>query len=80
MSRYVYIWIEGLTPKKGEKIKSISPGGHITYTTKMMEAMRIERKNIDMYHGMLRTMGIAEWSLKTAFKPTNYAPKGTLAH
>ena len=80
MSKYVYIWIEGLTPKKGEKIKSISPNGNITYTTRMMEAMRIERKNIDMYRTRLRTMGIAEWSLETAFKPTNYAPKGTLAH
>ena len=42
-NRYYYIWIEGLSAKFGEKIKTLDANNH-TYTLKMSDALRVKNK------------------------------------
>lgn len=77
MARYI-IWIEGIEYKDGDKIKSINEKG-ITYTTRMMGAMRINKKDIPKMREWMREHHIADWVINgNTFIKTNYTPKGTL--
>lgn len=73
---YYVIWIEGLEPKTGEKIKTLLPDH--TYTTSMTQAMRVRPKDRELVKNILRSRGIANWVLENCMIRTNYAPKGTI--
>jgi hypothetical protein len=76
---YYVLWIEGLSPERGEKVKRFTPDG-IDYTLKMTEALRIKEKDLERAKNMLRSQGIADWVIdnpNTYFR-TSYAPKGTM--
>jgi hypothetical protein len=76
---FFVVWIEGITPERGEKIKTLNYNNH-TYTTKMSEALRVKREDIERVKGILRDRGVANWALEGAgtFHKVSYAPKGTL--
>jgi hypothetical protein len=76
---FFVVWIEGLTPEKGEKIKTLDSFNH-SYTTKMTEALRVKREDIQRVKDILRDRGVSEWALEGAgaFHKVGYAPKGTL--
>ena len=77
-TEYYYIWIEGLSPRTGEKVKSLHDGG-IQYTTKITEAMRISKKDKENFKEILSKRGIADWALgDNSFVTTSYAPPKTL--
>jgi hypothetical protein len=73
---YYVIWIEGLTPQRGEKILSLKGGN--TYTTRMTQAMRVLPEDRQVVKEMLRKSGVADWVLQNCMVRTNYAPKGTI--
>lgn len=77
-TQYYIVWIEGLSYKRGEKIKTIEQYGNIEYTTKMTEAMRIKEEAIPQMKHFLKRHGISNWTLENAFVRVSYAPKGTL--
>ena len=77
--RYYYIvWIEGLSWKRGEKIKSIDQNGVLEYTTKMTEALRVKPENVPTFKTWLKLHGVTDWTLENSFVRTSYAPKGTI--
>jgi len=73
---YYVVWIEGLSPEKGEKILSLDGGN--SYTTKMTQAMRVLPEDKETVKEILRGRGVAEWALQNCMVRTNYAPKGTI--
>lgn len=75
---YYIVWIEGLSWKRGEKIKSIGQYGTREYTTKMTEALRIKPEDVTQFKHWLRRHGVTEWTLESAFVRTSYAPKDTI--
>ncbi len=77
--QYYIIWIEGIDRKSGEKIKSLTDTG-VSYTTKMMKAMRIRQCDIHYMKHYMRRHGFAEWCIEGVytFIKTSYVPKGTL--
>jgi len=77
-TQYYIVWIEGLSYKCGEKIKTIEQYGNIEYTTKMTEAMRVKEKDVTELKHFLKRHGIANWALENAFIKTSYAPAGTI--
>ena len=82
--QYYIVWIEGFEYRTGEKIKSIKPytgsGSGIVYTTKLTDAMRVEKRDIPELINELRRRGLAEWAITSnnTFIKTTYAPKGTI--
>ena len=76
-STYYVVWIEGIEPRSGEKIKTLTETEH-DYTTKMTEALRVKAKDLDLVKRILRNSGVAEWALNNCFHKVHYAPKGTL--
>lgn len=76
---YYIVWIEGLGYKDGEKVKSLTDTG-FSYTTKMMEALRIRQKDIPFMLDYMKRHGIADWVINspTTFIATSYVPKGSL--
>ena len=77
-THYYIVWIEGLSYKRGEKIKSLGLYGNIEYTTKMTEAMRIKEEAIPQMKHFLKRHGISDWALENAFVRVDYAPAGTI--
>ena len=79
-NEYVIVWIEGFTPKTGDKVKSFGKDGRIIYTHRMTEAMRILPKDIPAMRRKLERIGITDWVVNSdnTFVKTHYAPKGTL--
>ena len=75
MAKYSIIWIEGLSVVNGEKVKSITKNG-FEYTTKMTEALRIKKRDIDFISQHMKLNGIGETF--NTFIGVNYAPKGTI--
>jgi len=76
---YYIIWVEGLSPERGEKVMRFTPDG-IDYTLKMTNALRVKEKDLPLIKSYLRQRNIANWvtdNPSTYFK-THYAPKGTL--
>lgn len=78
-SQYYYVWIEGIGPRTGEKVKCFD-GDRIVYTTYVTKTMRVHRDDIPEMREKLRRCGIAEWCIESSstFIRTSYVPKGTL--
>jgi len=77
-STYCYIWVEGLSPERGEKISAVTDNG-FEYTTKITESIRIRKNDLERFKRLMKSFGIADWVINgNAFIPTSYAPKGTL--
>jgi|688.fasta_scaffold57489_3 hypothetical protein len=74
---YYVIWIEGIEPKSGEKIATLTNEGH-SYTTKMGEALRFTEENAGKAIDILRSRGVAEWTLRNCLHKVNYANKKNL--
>jgi len=74
---YYVVWIEGLEPISGEKIKTLTETEH-DYTTKMTEALRVKAEDLELVRRILRNSGVAEWALRNCFHKVHYAPKNTL--
>jgi hypothetical protein len=77
---YYIIWVEGLSPENGEKIKSIDLFHGVKYTVKMTEALRVREKHLPLIKEIMKLMNIANFvtdSPRTYVK-THYAPAGTL--
>lgn len=70
---YYIVWIEGLTSKTGEKVKSLTDTG-VEYTTRMTSAMRIRKDDKRYMDSYLKRHGISG----ATYVNTNYAPKGTV--
>jgi len=79
-AKYFYVWVEGFEPKTGEKIKFFRNDGSIEYTSEMMNAMRVRKKDINTVEEKMHKHGIANWVLESqnTFIGTSYAPKGTI--
>jgi len=78
-TQYYIIWVEGLSWKQGEKIKSVSQSG-IEYTCQMTDAMRIKGRDIARFKSIMAGAGVADWVINgsNTFIKTNYVPAGTL--
>jgi hypothetical protein len=78
-AKYFFVWVEGIEPKGGEKIKHFRNDGSIEYTLNMTEAMRVRRKDIGAVKFKMERAGVANWVLEgNTFISTSYAPKGTI--
>jgi len=76
--KYYYIWVEGICPKSGEKIKRLTDTG-FEYTTKITDAIRIRDCDIHYMKNYLKQHGIADFVINgNTFIETKYVPKGTL--
>jgi len=80
MAKYYYIWIEGLSPKRGEKVHCILGKYDYDITTSMSDAMRVKPEHIHIMKDYLKRHGVADWVLESheTFVPINYAPTGTV--
>ncbi len=77
MQHYI-VWIEGLEAKTGEKIKALTDTG-VSYTCRMMDAMRIRQCDIHRMKDYMKRHGFAEWCINgNTFIKTSYVPAGTL--
>ena len=76
---YYYIWVEGIGPRNGEKIKSMH-NREFQYTTKITEAMRIRIQDKEEMKSIMLNWGIAKWVVDNpnTFVRTSYSPKGCL--
>lgn len=74
---YYVVWIEGISPERGEKILSLKNGNH-TYTLSMGKAMRVLPEDRETVKEILRNQGIANWAIENCMVRTNYAPAGTI--
>lgn len=76
---YFVVWIEGVEPKRGEKLSYLDRNRH-EYTTKMSKAMRIKAEDINKVKELLKIQGVAKWAIEgdKTFHKVNYAPHGTL--
>lgn len=82
MKKYI-IWIEGLEPKTGQKVKRFYYDRYgiprIEYTCKMMKALRVSELDLSRVRNILERAGISGWVLGgRVFIKTSYCPKGTL--
>lgn len=71
--RWVIVWVEGLSYRTGEKIKSIDRRNGITYTCNLTEALRVKENYLDNFRLILKYHGMT-----ASFVPVTYAPKGTV--
>lgn len=78
-TKYYYVWIEGLSPKRGEKLKNFIDYDY-TITTRMSDAMRVKPEHLYIVKDKLSRLGVADWVLDSlnTFVPINYAPAGTV--
>ena len=78
-NRYYYVWIEGLSGKRGEKLFRLTDTGY-DITTKMSDAMRVKPEDIHLIKAYLKRHGVANWCLESGetFIPISYAPTGTI--
>jgi hypothetical protein len=76
---FYVIWIEGLSPQRGEKIKSLD-GEYCEYTTKMSEALRVKKEDIETVKAILKSKGVADWAINGVgtFHKVTTNPKGNL--
>ena len=77
--KYYYVWIEGLSPKRGEKLKSLTDTGY-DETTLMSDAMRVKPHDLHIIKAYLKRHGVSNWCLENpnTFQPIKYAPAGTI--
>lgn len=77
-TQYYFLWVEGLSPKRGEKIKTLDNSDH-TYTLKMSEALRVKAEDRGHVEDLLVSQGVSSWVFEQeSWIKTNYAPKGTI--
>jgi hypothetical protein len=72
-NRYYFIWIEGLSPRYGEKLLQFTNEGY-SITTLMTHAMRFKAEHLPSVSAYLKRHGVSSWG----YVPINYAPSGTL--
>jgi hypothetical protein len=73
MKKYYYIfWVEGLSLKSGEKVKTLTDTG-VDYTTQMTESLRVKPNDLGSVEAYMKRHGITYTTHKTS-----YAPKGTI--
>lgn len=74
-------WIEGLTPRRGDKIKSVDlETGDIEYTVWMTEALRVKEMDVNRFEYELKKFNrLSANQLREARVGSSYAPKGTIA-
>lgn len=77
-ARYYMIWVEGLNPRDGKKVLSIS-NNRIEYTTLMSKALRVKARDLPDFVERLKPF-VADWILDNlaTYIPTEYAKKGTI--
>lgn len=72
---YFIVWIEGIEPRSGEKIASLSATEH-TYTTLMTKALRVKPEDVEEVIQLLKKQHVADWTLNSnSFIKTYYVPK-----
>lgn len=78
-TKYYYIWIEGISPRNGELVKSLTNYGY-DVTNKITEALRVKQEDIHIITSYLKRHGVADWVLDNpeTFVRTNYVPSGKL--
>ena len=76
--KFYYIWVEGLSPERGEKISAVTENG-FDYTTKISKAIRIKKADLERFKRLMKSFGLTDWIINgNSFIPTSYAPKRTL--
>lgn len=75
--KYYILWIEGLSPKNGEKVSRLTNNGYDT-TTKMTEALRVKYWDAQKVLHYLKRHGVSDWTLDNCLVLTSYAPAGTI--
>ena len=77
--RMFIVWIEGLSLKNGEKIKSVTNEG-FEYTTSMQEALRVKESDVEEFKELMTDYEIADWVINGShtFCDTNYAKPNTI--
>lgn len=77
--KYYIIWIEGFSPRGGEKLLQFTNEGY-SITTMMTHAMRFKQEHLTSVIHYLKRHGVADWVLDNpdTFVETSYAPAGTL--
>jgi len=78
-NKYYYVWIEGFSPKNGEKLRVLTDTGY-DITTTMSDAMRVKPEHLHLIKDYLERHGVANWVLESSqtFQPISYAPTGTI--
>ena len=61
-TKYYYIWIEGISPRNGELVKSLTNYGY-DVTNKITEALRVKQEDIHIFTAYLKRHGVADWVL-----------------
>lgn len=76
---YYYVWIEGMSPRSGEYVQSLTDTGY-DVTRKISEALRVKKEDIPTLKQYLSRHGVADWVLDNpmSFVRTSYALSGTL--
>jgi hypothetical protein len=76
---YYYIWIEGISHRRGEFVEGLTDTGY-DVTNKITESMRVKQEDLGAVIAYLKRHGVSDWVLDnpSSFVKTNYAPKGTL--
>jgi hypothetical protein len=61
------VWIEGLTPRTGEKIKAFKEDKNgvpfTEYTTKVREALRVKESDVPAFKQYLRDQEFSDWTI-----------------
>lgn len=76
-TKYYFVWIEGFSPMKGEKLLRLTDYDY-DITTSMADAMRVKPEHVHLIRDYLKRHGVADWALENAFQPISYAPTGTI--
>lgn len=74
---YYILWIEGLSPQRGEKLAQVYP--HKEYTRFNTRAVRFTKQELLRVVPKLIDMGIATWVFeqRSTYYPVKYVPAGT---
>lgn len=73
-----YVWIEGFSPRTGEKVMTIARNGNYEITTYMTRALRVKQSDIPEVKELLSVAGVSQWAIDGAFHKTTYCPKGCM--
>jgi hypothetical protein len=74
---YYILWIEGLSPQRGEKIAQVFPRQE--YTRYNTRAVRFTKQELRRVVPKLNDMGVATWVFEqpSTYYPVKYVPAGT---
>jgi len=73
-----YVWIEGFSPWRGEKLMSIDKDGNYEVTQYLTKALRVKRSDIPEVKILLKKAGVSDWAIEEGFIRTTYCPKGCM--